>query len=297
MVEYFFRRAFAYSLDILLIALLVDLVCTSKVNFQMEKYNDTYNEYFSMYEEYNQHSKIEKIDSCDKLMEYINKEELVLEKYVDQYEEIKSLKNDEETKEEFDLKCNKIVEEYNSFDVTDEEYNTLVRKYNRTLEKNSVLYYVLTIVLSFLYFVLFQGFTGGQTLGKKFMRVKVVSKDLEKDVSYKQLFFRTLFLNSVVYSIFMLIGAYVLNDLVFTVFANILTLVDTLVLGILIVTSCFNKDRRGLHDTLLATRVVVVDFKGNIIGVDSVEENVEELSEIEPKKEVKKKIRKSKKDN
>lgn len=279
MVEYFFRRAFAYSLDILLIALLVDLVCTSKVNFQMEKYDDTYNEYYSMYEEYTQHKEIEKIDSCDKLMEYINKEELVLDKYIDKYEEIKSLKNDDETKEEFSIKCNKIVDEYNSYDVTDEDYANMVRKYNRILEKNSVLYYVLTIILSFLYFVFFQGFTGGQTLGKKFMRVKVVSKDLEKDVSYKQLFFRTLFLNSIVYSILMLIGAYVLNDIIFTAFANILTLIDTLVLGILITTSCFNKDRRGLHDTLLGTRVVVVDFKGNIIGVDT-----KEKEELEPEK-------------
>lgn len=271
MVEYFFRRAFAYSLDILLIALLVDLVCTSKVNFQMEKYEDTYNEYFSMYEEYKQHKEIEKIDSCDKLMEYINKEELDLDKYVDKYEEIKSLKSDDDTKEEYDIKCNKIVDEYNSYDVTEKDYTDMVRKYNRILEKNSVLYYVLTVILSFLYFVLFQGFTGGQTLGKKFMRVKVISKDLENDVSYKQLFFRTLFLNSIVYSILMVIGAYILNDMIFTAFANILTLIDTLVLGILITTSCFNKDRRGLHDTLLGTRVVVVDFKGNIVGVDTEE--------------------------
>lgn len=286
MIEYFFRRAFAYSLDILIIALIVELVVSSNINFQYKKYNDYYNEYVEEHELYIQHQNIEKIESCEKLVEYINKEELVHKKYIDVYEKIKPLKKDDTTKEEFDEKCNKLVDDYNSYDVTIDDYNAMVNKYNRILGKNSVINYSLTAVLSLLYFVLFQGFTGGQTLGKKLMRVKVVSKEENKDVSYKQLFLRTLFLNSIVCYVLMLIGAYLLSDLVYTIFVSAITFIDTLLMGVLSVMVFVNKERKGLHDVLFGTKVVVIDFKGNIIydGKEILEEepkiNDEEKTEI-----------------
>lgn len=303
MLEYFFRRAFAYSLDILLIALIVDLVVTSKVNFQYKKYNDTYNEYYSEYELYKQHQEIDKIDSCDKLVEYINSEKLFNKNYVDKYKKIKDLKKSNDTLLEYDEKCNLIVEEYNSYNVTEKDFNNKTIMYSRILEKNSIIYYSLMIILSLLYFVLFQGFTGGQTLGKKFMRVKIVSKVENKDVTYKQLFFRTLFLNSIVCSIFILLGAYILDDFAYSILASVVTFLDTALMFVLAIMVFVNKERKGLHDVLLGTKVVVLDFKGNIIydGLDHVEEEKleEDLDENsvkidEEKQEKKTKVKKVK---
>ena len=294
MVEYFFRRAFAYSLDILLIALIVELVVSSNVNFQYKKFNDFYNAYVEEHELYIQHQHIEKIESCDKLVEYINKEELVHKKYIDVYEKMKPLKKDEATKDEFNDKCTKLVDEYNSYDVTTEDYNAMVNKYNRLLGKNSIINYSLTAILSLLYFILFQGFTGGQTLGKKFMRIKVVSKDENKDVSYKQLFFRTLFLNSIVCYVLMLIGAYLLSDLVYTVFVSTISFIDTILMVVLSFMVFVNKERKGLHDVLFGTKVVVVDFKGNVIYdgkeiiVEESDVDIEENKKIDSSKKQKK---------
>ena len=61
-----------------------------------------------------------------------------------------------------------------------------------------------------IYFGLFQGFTYGQTLGKKIMRLKIVSNDGNK-VSYKQLIFRTLFLYSIINYLGIILFAFFLS--------------------------------------------------------------------------------------
>ena len=147
-------------------------------------------------------------------------------------------------------------------------YNEYISKFNyyeQKREASSLFLNIILLVLIFAYFVLFQGFTHGQTLGKKIMRVKVVSTK-DKSLSYKQLFIRSIFLYEVIFTIIKMISSIVMPLSSYVIFYNVNYCIFEYLLNlILIFTICFNKEHRGLHDLVAKTRVIVMDFKGNEI--------------------------------
>ena len=156
-----------------------------------------------------------------------------------------------------------------------------------------------------LYFVFFQGFTGGQTLGKKITRLKVVSTKEGEKLSYKQLFKRTLFLpintmfSSVTYCIIMLGCILVLPENLFTPVTDFLYFINYMVILGIVFTISFNKGKIGLHDMVAHTRIMEMDFKGNEIKKDDKNKRVVKEEKV-IKEEVKTtdKVKKSKsKDN
>jgi uncharacterized RDD family membrane protein YckC len=117
---------------------------------------------------------------------------------------------------------------------------------------------ILTILFSILYFVLFQYYFNGQTLGKKLMKIKVVSNDDEK-VSMNQLVIRSSLIDTIIFDL-LIFG--------FTVFSSetiYITSVGTIqfIAGIVIIVSGFmviiRNDSRGLHDLVANTKVVRAD--------------------------------------
>jgi len=101
---------------------------------------------------------------------------------------------------------------------------------NLTLEGTFALCYFSSIFLSMIYFTYFYS-TSGQTLGKKLLRIKVISSDEDN------LYFAT--------GIIRYIGYYI---------SALLVLVGFLMIF-------FNKEKQGLHDKLAATYVVSVPKK------------------------------------
>lgn len=113
--------------------------------------------------------------------------------------------------------------------------------------------FVQTIVI-ILYFVVFQFYNKGQTLGKKLMKLRVVSKN--GDLTLNQVAFRSLFNNSIIVNLLM-IGAvlFIGRDNYYYVSLGINYFSIGLILAILLMI-LFKKDGRGLHDVLADTDVI-----------------------------------------
>ncbi|MBE6150824.1 MAG: RDD family protein [Firmicutes bacterium] len=304
MIDSLFKRVIAYLIDMMLVSIVVNSIISSNVvNFQLNKYNKLYDEYYDIYTLHLEQT-VNKIESCGDLEKAIKDKKLTEEKFVSSYNSLKeSYSKQEISDEDYDNKCLIIVKDYNSNKMTDEYYSEKVDYYYYRLEKNSIVVYAVNIIAFMLYFVFFQGFTGGQTLGKKITRLKVVSTKEDEKLSYKQLFKRTLFLpintmfSSVTYCIIMLGCILVLPENLFTPVTDFLYFINYMVILGIVFTISFNKGKIGLHDMVAHTRIMEMDFKGNEIKKDNKNKKVvkeEKVIQEEAKTTDKIKKRKSK---
>lgn len=163
------------------------------------------------------------------------------------------------------------IEEYNkayneSFDKFKKDKNSKklyknVSKSMYNLEKYSVIESSMYIVIFVLYFGVFQYFTGGETVGKKIFKLKVVNSD-DSDVGIIKMLFRTLINGCSVYygfNLVLLIRIICVCLLSQSVYTNLMIyfLGISFVFDIMfILYYFFNKQGRGLNDIIFKTKVI-----------------------------------------
>ncbi|MBR4262438.1 MAG: RDD family protein [Bacilli bacterium] len=241
----FYRRVLAYAFDFLLIQLFVSiLVDSSVINFQHNDYSKTYKEYENNYEEYYSYKDIE-VKDCEDLRTQIENKKIKLDEITTAFSEV----SDED-------ECDKLIETINSKKLSEEEFDKRTNNLFYKLQRFSTFKYVMMVIITYLYLVLFQGFTRGKTLGKKIMRVRVSSKD-DKDVTYKQLAIRTLFLGNVIYYSLNAILPWTIDKNVYLLIGNGIYVLNNLFYIVMIVVAYSSKDMIGIHDKIAGTKVII----------------------------------------
>lgn len=164
-----------------------------------------------------------------------------------------------------------------------EEYNN----YSYKLSKLQIPSSILNIVVTFGYFVIFQYFNKGQTIGKKFMKIRVKSTKGDK-VSFVQMLVRSLLINEILSSIILVIFLSTMSQGMYSSAGKIVQLIDMIIVYGSIGFILFRKDARGLHDLLVSTCVVEEDAEES----ENVNEEVVIEETIKPEKVTKtKKVR------
>lgn len=249
-----FKRFIAYTIDMMVILIVVDsLSGIPQINKQLNNYNKYSKEYYELLEDY--------IYFKDYLHNDLDKE-LTEEDYNSWLEEYP------EYKEIIDKRYEKRTiteEEYKELDKeADNIYNKLAIDKAYKVEKNNILYFCLYIIAVILYFVGFNKYTGGQTLGKKLTRLKIVNNsDNEEDVPIWSYIVRMLILYQPINYLIKLIGVNYLDmNAYFDVTSNFSTIQSYLEV-LVIVVAMIRVDGRGIHDILANTRVIAYDRYGN----------------------------------
>ena len=176
-------------------------------------------------------------------------------------------------------KINSIQNEYekyietvakNDADVTKLLKDDKVQNYIYELAKLQVPTSILNVVITFGYFVVFQFFNKGQTIGKKFMKIRVKSIKGDK-LSFMQVFGRSLLINEILVSILIIIFVSCLSQSVYFNARKILELIDMIIVYGSLGFMMFRSDGCGIHDLLVHTCVVNED--------EAVNREVEEVKE------------------
>lgn len=176
-------------------------------------------------------------------------------------------------------KINSIQNEYekyietvakNDADVTKLLKDDKVQNYIYELAKLQVPTSILNVVITFGYFVVFQFFNKGQTIGKKFMKIRVKSIKGDK-LSFMQVFGRSLLINEILVSILIIIFVSCLSQSVYFNARRILELIDMVIVYGSLGFMMFRSDGCGIHDLLVHTCVVNED--------EAVNREVEEVKE------------------
>lgn len=115
----------------------------------------------------------------------------------------------------------------------------------------------ISLVCYLLYYVGFQKWNKGQTIGKKLFRIKVVDNNGNNPSVWKY-FLRTVIVYNILLSLLILVFAYFLNNKLFIIgtglvgFLNYFVTIGTFILIIV------RNDNKGLHDLVAGTKVVEV---------------------------------------
>lgn len=154
---------------------------------------------------------------------------------------------------------NEYMEIFSSEDINSEETEKKLDELSKEISdlsyysaKASVFNSIIGIVLYFLYFILFQSYNNGQTIGKKLLKIEVTSND-GKELSFKQMLIRGIILYPIVLNTISLILLFILNK---DTYGNVISFVEMFKYGLLF--ACFVTlfSGRGLHDRIANTAVI-----------------------------------------
>lgn len=170
------------------------------------------------------------------------------------------------------------------------EYKDKIVDLNYQINKYKVVSSSISAGSLVLYFALLQWILKGQTIGKKIMKVRVVSNQNDKKLHIGNYILRSLILNNVVFSIILIIGVYIFNKNGYYNLSMIISYLQLLVMSVILLMIVLRKDFRGLHDVVAGTKVI--DVTENVSDIDS-QKNVEKVV-IETKEKNNKKNSKGK---
>ncbi len=151
-----------------------------------------------------------------------------------------------------------VVSDYIDGKIEDKEFESITKDLTYTLNRERVIYSLVDLIITVAYFGSFTYYSDGQTLGKKVMKIKIVSND-NKEASHFNLLIRAFLINGCLASFLELVFVLLMQkELYFSTltcieFVQLLFLISSLFMII------YRKDKRGLHDLICDTKVIKVD--------------------------------------
>ncbi len=148
---------------------------------------------------------------------------------------------------------------------------------------------IITVTITFLYFVVFQYYNKGKTIGKAILDIVVKDKN-NKNVKFSQMLIRGVIINGILTSILSIILVLKLNMSQYIIVDNVLFIINIGILISCVILAMFRKDKRLLHDLIAGTKVEF-SFKDN--DKNNIEENKKIQKENVRKAKIKERKRKS----
>lgn len=135
------------------------------------------------------------------------------------------------------------------------EYTDIVLEDNYNISKGTVLISLTSIIIYILYFVVYQVYNNGQTVGKKLMKIKVKSIT-DESLSINAMLFRALIIYGIAANIINLILILLLKKELYLSISNTISIIQSLIVIISVFMILFSKQKRGIHDIITKTEVV-----------------------------------------
>ena len=160
-------------------------------------------------------------------------------------------------------KYNETYEKYTELisDLDSNEYLSFIESkdyklINYDLSKYGISLVCINLIVYILYFGGFQFWNKGQTIGKKIMKIKLVSK--KDNLKLWQCLLRTVILYSILFEVIKVIVITFVSVNKFYFINNILSVASSFLFYTVVLCILFRKDGRGLHDILCDTDVVLI---------------------------------------
>ena len=162
------------------------------------------------------------------------------------------------------------------------DYKDRIIELNYDIYKYRVVSNILSVISLVGYFGILQMVMNGQTVGKKVLKIKVVSNNGKK-LNFGNYFLRTLILNNIFFTVINMIAVYILKGSNFYYFTYIVNMLQSTIYMILIIMMVLRKDNRGLHDLLAGTKVIDVGSE-DVTIIEEEKETIKEKAERKSKK-------------
>lgn len=134
------------------------------------------------------------------------------------------------------------------------EYSSEINSLNYKLSKVSIPSNLILVGLYFLYFIVFQRYNNGQTLGKKLLKIEIISD--EDEVSFKSLLIRGIILYPILFNLIDIGAILIFKEATYMNLSTWIAMAKYICFLCCFLPMVIGKS--GLHDKLAKTRVIVV---------------------------------------
>lgn len=148
-----------------------------------------------------------------------------------------------------------VFADYNEGKIDTETYISSASSILYRLAKKQGLMSLVTIFLNVLYFVVYQFYNKGQTIGKKLLGIKIVSND-SKELTMNNYIYRSFLVNSVLADIIIFAFVIFASETVWFNGVGVIGAINYTLLFICGLMVVLNKEGRGLHDLVGNTKVI-----------------------------------------
>lgn len=183
-------------------------------------------------------------------------------------------------KDAYEKKYNEIISLYEKLEqnvISQDEYTNEYISLYYDLNHLDLNYMIINLIVLIAYFGVYQYQGNGQTLGKKLMKIRVVSKDEKKSVGLLSYLIRCVVLNNIVITLLQVaILCFYSVDHYYFIYSNI-NLAGYVLIYVILFLFLVRKDHRGLHDLIAGTNVVFVEEERFVKQEEIPEANYEEV--------------------
>lgn len=152
-----------------------------------------------------------------------------------------------------------VQEKFLNEEISEKEYFNQTALISYDLDYAAVPSYIVQVALLILYYVVFQFYNKGQTIGKKLMKIRVVACDEKCELTINDYIYRSVILNALLANFLIIIFVLFLDRNYYFYTSFTLQIVQIVLSLITIFMVLFKKDGRGLHDMVAHSKVVMVD--------------------------------------
>ena len=148
-----------------------------------------------------------------------------------------------------------VIEKYTTGEIDMDTYVDEVKGISYQLSQKQGVVSLVTLFLAVLYFIVYQYYNNGQTIGKKLMKIKVVSST-DKEITMNSFIFRSLIVNSILVDMISFAIVIFGNDTAYfygVAICGIIKYTLLLICGFMVM---WSKSGLGLHDRIAHTTVV-----------------------------------------
>lgn len=148
-----------------------------------------------------------------------------------------------------------VIEKYTTGEIDMDTYVDEAKGISYQLSQKQGVISLVTLFLSVLYFIVYQYYNNGQTVGKKVMKIKVVSST-DKEITMNSFIFRSLIVNSILVDMVSFAIVIFGNETTYfygVAICGIIKYTLLLICGFMVM---WSKSGMGLHDRIAHTTVV-----------------------------------------
>ena len=148
-----------------------------------------------------------------------------------------------------------VIEKYTTGEIDMDTYVDEVKGISYQLSQKQGVVSLVTLFLAVLYFIVYQYYNNGQTIGKKLMKIKVVSST-DKEITMDSFIFRSLIVNSILVDMISFAIVIFGNETAYfygVAICGIIKYTLLLICGFMVM---WSKSGFGLHDRIAHTTVV-----------------------------------------
>lgn len=155
---------------------------------------------------------------------------------------------------ELNDKSVKLMEDYKNNKISNNEYLAEYMNITYDIAKNEGIISLISVVLGLVFFVVVPLYKNGQTIGKKVLRIKIISDTGE--LTMNQLIFRAFIANSILIDLLSVILMMFLSKNNYFYCYGLFMIIQYLITALSVFLIICRKDGKAVHDLLVRTQVV-----------------------------------------